>query len=432
MAPFAGPILADWSDVAAWKRAFLDAAATRGLHKYYTVRDYADPVTISPARRIEIHAAAEIAVPPVPHDLSSAAFGDAVLARAHAIVAHVTDAMTAEAASLQARAIATAVVFLLSALSPDLRDELDDSKSPFLLWAEVHAKGFVLMDDCRLFGLLENVRFVDNDQLPDGLARVEEHIQRFVDVIFVPSHGLDARLVAAADRLKMALLCNACPPAMANIFEAWRADEPVWNYASMRRRLIEQCKSQHLGFATNDPPTSAVDALQAQVVDVPPATTAGTLEAQLAAVRLQRITTMTCPLRHKAEEEADRKSVGPMLPRMVRKPARAFEHKDEIAAPRMSARLQAGALRAAVPESGGHGSSTESESDEVSSFRDAAKTYEPEEIEFLCAALAHTKDSDHVIYERGRAQGLFVHRSWSSIQSKLCRMKTTASATQSA
>ncbi|KDO31100.1 hypothetical protein SPRG_04239 [Saprolegnia parasitica CBS 223.65] len=230
----AGPVLADWSGVATWKRGFLDAAATRGLHKYYTVRDYADPVTISPARRAEFHAAAEIAVPPVPHDLSSAEFRDALLARTHAIIAYVYHAMSTEAAAVEARTMAAAVAFLLSALSPHLHGKLGMCRSPYELWASVHAKGFELMDDCRLFGLLENVRLAANDELPDGLARVEEHIQRFVDVIFVPSHGLDARLVAAADRLKMALLCNACPPAMANIFEAWRADEPVWNYASMR------------------------------------------------------------------------------------------------------------------------------------------------------------------------------------------------------
>ncbi|KDO31098.1 hypothetical protein SPRG_04237 [Saprolegnia parasitica CBS 223.65] len=236
--PYTGPVLADWGGVAAWKRGFLDAAATRGLRELYKLKDHAIDTTISPARRIEIHAAAEVAVPPVPHDLPSSAFSDAVLARAHAIVAHVADAMRAETAAVQARTMAAAVTFLLSALSPDLRDELDDTLSPSELWAEVHAKGFVLMDDCRLFGHLEHVRFADDDQLPGGLAHVEEHIQRFVDVIFVPSHGLDARLVAAADRLKMALLCNACTPAMANICEAWRADALMMEFRQLGSPML--------------------------------------------------------------------------------------------------------------------------------------------------------------------------------------------------
>ena len=233
---YTGPVLADWSGVAAWKRAFLDAAATRGLRELYTVKDHAIDTTISPSRRIEIHSAAENAVAPVPHHLPSAAFREALLARTHAIIAHVDDAMSTEAEAIQARTMVAAAAFLLSALSPHLRDELDNYQSPYALWASVHAKGFVLMDDCRLFGLLAHVRWADSDELPDGLATLEEHIQRFVNVIFMPSHGLDAWLVAVVDRLKVALLCNACPPAMADVFETWRADEPAWNYTHMRRQ----------------------------------------------------------------------------------------------------------------------------------------------------------------------------------------------------
>ncbi|EQC25953.1 hypothetical protein SDRG_16210 [Saprolegnia diclina VS20] len=262
---YTGPVLADWSGVAAWKRAFLDAAAAQRLHKYYTVPDYADPEAISPARRAEIHAAAEVAVAPVAHELPSAAFRAALLARTHAIILHVDDTMATEAAAVQARTVAAAVSFLLSALSPHLCSKLGMCKSPYELWASLHAKGNVLMDDCRFFGLLENVRLADDDALPDGLTRVEEHIQRFVDVIFVPSHGSDARLVAAADRLKMALLCNACPPAMVDVFETWRADEPAWDYAYMRRRLVEHWTSSCLDLAANDSLAPAGDTLQAHV-----------------------------------------------------------------------------------------------------------------------------------------------------------------------
>ncbi|EQC31184.1 hypothetical protein SDRG_11109 [Saprolegnia diclina VS20] len=261
VAPFPGPVLADWSDFAAWKRGFLGAAATRGLRELYTANDPAVPAIdacISPARGAALHAAAEIAVPPVPHGLSLATFGEAVLARAHAIVAHVADAMQAEATAVQARSMAAAVAFLLSALSPHLRDELDDGKSPSVLWAEVHAKGYVLMDDCRLFGHLEVVRLAGNDALPDDLTTLEEHIQRYVDVIFVPSHGSDARLVAAADRLKVTLLCNACPPAMADVFETWRTDEPAWDYTYMRRRLVEYWALQRLGRQNATPPKAGI------------------------------------------------------------------------------------------------------------------------------------------------------------------------------
>ncbi|EQC25951.1 hypothetical protein SDRG_16208 [Saprolegnia diclina VS20] len=265
---YAGAVLADWGDVAVWKRGFLDAAAAQGLREYYTVKDHAIDPTISPTRRAEIHAAAEIAVAPVAHDLSSKAFGKALLARTHAIIAYVAHAVTTEEAAARVRPIA-AVDFLLSALSPHLHNELGDYKSPYALWTKIHDKGYVLMDDCRLFGLLEHVRFADDDELPHALARVEEHIQRFVNVIFVPSHGSDARLVAAADRLKMALLCNACPLEMARVFEAWRADEPVWDYASMRRRLVEQCHhhaSSKRRKHKSPPPSSSPVELKGEVV----------------------------------------------------------------------------------------------------------------------------------------------------------------------
>ena len=279
--PFTGPVLSNWRRFAVWKRIFLDAAATCGLRAYYTVQDYADPTIdecITKSRRAEILAAAEIAVAAVSQDLSWAAFGEAALARTRAVLAHAADVMEAEATAHQARTVAAAMHFLHSALSPHLRDDIGKGE-PYALWATAHAKGYMLMDDCPFFGRLEGVRF-DGDHAPlDGLATLEKRLQRFVDVIFVSSHGFDARLEGAADRLKMALLCNACPPAMADVFETWRADEPVWNYASMRRRLVEHWKSLRL-----DPEADISSALEAPVVDTPEAMAADTLPMAMTSV----------------------------------------------------------------------------------------------------------------------------------------------------
>ncbi|KDO31097.1 hypothetical protein SPRG_04236 [Saprolegnia parasitica CBS 223.65] len=463
--PFTGPVLSYWCGVAAWKRSFLDAAAARGLREYYTIRDFADPTIdefITVARRAEILAAAEIAVAPVPQDLPWAEFGEVLLARTRAVLAHAAGVMETEAAAHQARTVAAAVAFLLSALSPHLHGKLGMCRSPYELWASVHAKGFELMDDCRFFGLLENVRFADNDERPDGLARVEEHIQRFVDVIFVPSHGLDARLVAAADRLKMALLCNACPPATVGTFEAWRADEPVWNYASMRRRLVEY-------WAPNRP--LAGDALAPTVVaDAPaaplePAPETVTVEAQpmpLAAVMDAR--PADAPAANMAPDSAtaidtlvdgkgashrshmvasvDLATDGATSSTEKGRPAKRStdasvtdvpgnqqhdykrRRQTPVASPGAVARLQQdsvatrvsprqhlGALRAlrtaSVASSPGRSSTAAAPS---------VVPFTEDEVEFLRAAQRCATDSAPTIFERGRAQGLFLNRSVSSIQ----------------
>ncbi|EQC31185.1 hypothetical protein SDRG_11110 [Saprolegnia diclina VS20] len=439
-----GPVLADWSDVAAWKRGFLDAAATRGLHKYYTVHDYEDPVTISHARRVEIHAAAENTVPPVPPTLPSAAFRDAVLARAHAVVAHVADATRAEAAKLQARTTAAAVAFLLAALSPHLRDELDSSLAPYALWADVHAKGYVLMDNCRFFGLLENVRLADDDELPHGLAHVEQHIQRFVDVIFVPSHGSDARLLAAADRLKMALLCNACPPEMTDVFETWRADEPVWDYASMRRRLVEHWTSPRLGSrAEATSPATVAHAMATDAASRPlsafailvravgdsqdlmgdppdvarPATS--TKQSRRAKRAMDATSHGECASEgsHRQHKRPKTTPKDDASARSRRASPLARGRQQEKTPTRMSPREHVGALRTL----------TKPAKASRSLVINTGNRYSKEEVAFL-RAHSGTSDTYKSIYNRGRAQGLFKSRPLRLIKCKLSRLKAAASA----
>ncbi|EQC31183.1 hypothetical protein, variant [Saprolegnia diclina VS20] len=344
--------------------------------------------------------------------------------------------------------------------------------TPYELWAEVHAKGNVLVDDCRFFGLLENVRLVDDDALSDGLARVEEHIQRFVDVIFVPSHGSDVRLLAAADRLKMALLCNACPPAMADVFETWRADEPAWDYAYVRCRLVEHWKSLR-----RDPEadiSSAREAPLEPVVDAPEAMAADALPVAMTSV------TNACPAVAPAADEAPSSStaIDALVDSNAVDAMRAFHqmrqldasvdhsadhatsstekgrpekrstdaamtdppgnHQHECkrrkqtlpqpqaavgrlqqdsVATRVSPRQHLGALRALKSAA-----SPSRRSSTISSSSCGAPFTE-EEVEFLRAAQRCATESGATIFERGRAQGLFINRSVSSIQSKLGRMK---------
>ncbi|EQC31181.1 hypothetical protein SDRG_11107 [Saprolegnia diclina VS20] len=363
--------------------------------------------------------------------------------------------MQAEAAAVQARTTTAAVTLLLSALSSNLRDELDDSMTPYELWSEVHAKGHVLVDDCRFFGLLENVRLADDDALPDGLARLEEHIQRFVDVIFVPSHGSDARLLAAADRLKMALLCNACPPAMVDVFEAWRADEPAWEYGYMRRRLVEHWASNLRLLTEVNPPAVVTEAPSLRVDDEPPAvvetlTADDNFNAQMRAlardlamasneassprteqatgrdaseeatqlatdddVDATPATTSTQkPRRKKRSPDANdesqdsastshgRKRSKPTATPKTLQGAVALEQPHGTVAKRVSPRQHLGSLRVLRP------SPESSENTAPTTDARQKKPFSEQEIEFLRAAAGLIKDSTK-IYHRGRALGLF-------------------------
>ncbi|EQC25954.1 hypothetical protein SDRG_16211 [Saprolegnia diclina VS20] len=77
----------------------------------------------------------------------------------------------------------------------------------------------------------------------------------------------------------MALLCNACPPAMADVFETWRADEPAWDYAYVRRQLVEHWAKNRPLVGDASPPALVADV---PPVEAPPAVVERASEASAA------------------------------------------------------------------------------------------------------------------------------------------------------
>ncbi|KDO31698.1 hypothetical protein SPRG_03616 [Saprolegnia parasitica CBS 223.65] len=255
-AVYEGPHLASLDGFASWRATFLDAAGDLRLDKYYTEPDYEDAILsnlVSPAKTHLLTSRAECAEPAVPSRLSARKWEKKMQHREARVQERVALALGKEAAHLKCRAARIARLYLLSALGPPLRSEASALASPSAIWSWLNAKfcgdtmhatstGLVRQLQCAMQIQLER----DEDPVV-FFERFEIAANAYVVPYLAACGGARDTTQTYADvvgdRFRVALLANALPPYLRDMFEQWQAGFAHWDYTRIKQHVMSQLET---------------------------------------------------------------------------------------------------------------------------------------------------------------------------------------------
>ncbi|OQR98249.1 hypothetical protein ACHHYP_08938 [Achlya hypogyna] len=236
-----GPQLSSPETFEAWKTSFLSAADALGLRGYFTETAYDDPYLadhISAAKRHLLESRAEFTEPDIANDLSGDEFSKAIQRRKRRVKERVTAAIATECASLRARTIRFARQYLLSALTPALRESVGCFDAPSAMWSLLEDRAASTMSDNDAFSHLRAAMEIkyERGEVPSRFfGRFEAATSKYIACMCPGDTAMRDYCTAISDRMRIALLSSALPPHLKDEFGHWHAGR--WEYARVKQHV---------------------------------------------------------------------------------------------------------------------------------------------------------------------------------------------------